>query len=157
MTKLVFLRISASCPIYLIISQLFSISHLRILRKSVAKSWHICLHISANVNHKSSHLLRRWQRLCSLSTVASSAGEGDWRGDATLVELVDRVKGGVRAPPPLTGWTGFTIMLECMPESGYCRSMYSHVCGTTDIFTFNSHHLVCLSSWSLLINGVRDS
>ncbi len=37
--------------------------------------------------------------------------------------MVDRMKGVGLRPPPLPGWAEFTIMMECMPESGYMRSI----------------------------------
>ncbi len=42
-----------------------------------------------------------------------------------LYEMVDRRKGGGRAPPPSAAWADFSIMLECTPESGRCHSVYS--------------------------------
>ncbi len=48
-------------------------------------------------------------------------------GDATLVEVADRVKGG-RAPPTLTR-LGWKYIMEYRPESCDCQSMYSLVCG----------------------------
>ncbi len=42
--------------------------------------------------------------------------------------MVNRVKGGGRAPPPppSPGWANFSIMMECTPESsGHCHSVYS--------------------------------
>ncbi len=47
-------------------------------------------------------------RLC-LSTLG--------RGDATRVEMVDRVKGGIcMHPPPSPAWAELTIMMECTPK-----------------------------------------
>jgi hypothetical protein len=43
----------------------------------------------------------------------------------TLLVMVDRMKGGGRAPPPSPCWADFTIMMECTTESGHCRSAYS--------------------------------
>jgi hypothetical protein len=45
------------------------------------------------------------------------------RTTATLLVMVDRVKGGGRAPPPSPGWADFTIMMECTPESSHCHSV----------------------------------
>jgi hypothetical protein len=39
----------------------------------------------------------------------------------TLYVMVDRVKGGGRAPSP--GWPNFSIMIECTPERGNCHSV----------------------------------
>ncbi len=44
----------------------------------------------------------------------------------TLIDILDRVKGGVHLPPSL-GWADFTILMECTPESGRCHSVYSVV------------------------------
>jgi hypothetical protein len=44
----------------------------------------------------------------------------------TLLGMVDRVKGG-GTPQPSPGLADFTIMTECMPESGNCHSVYSVV------------------------------
>jgi hypothetical protein len=40
---------------------------------------------------------------------------------ATVYVLVTKVKGGGRAPSP--AWSNFSIMMECMPESGRCHSV----------------------------------
>jgi hypothetical protein len=59
--------------------------------------------------------------LCpALSVSARSAGAYA----ATLYVMVDKVKGGGRAPPPSPGWHDFSIMMECTPESGFCHSIY---------------------------------
>ncbi len=44
---------------------------------------------------------------------------------ATLLVMVNVVKGGGRAPPTLTSQANFTLMMECTPESGRCHSVYS--------------------------------
>jgi hypothetical protein len=41
--------------------------------------------------------------------------------------MVDVVKGGGRAPPTLTSQANFTLITECMPESGRNHSVYSVV------------------------------
>ncbi len=41
----------------------------------------------------------------------------------TLYVMVDRVKGGGRAPQPTPGWADFTIMRESTPETGHCHSV----------------------------------
>jgi hypothetical protein len=47
----------------------------------------------------------------------------------TSLVMVDRVKreGACTPLPPSPGWADFTIMMECMPESGNCHSVYSVV------------------------------
>ncbi len=45
---------------------------------------------------------------------------------ATLLVMVNVVKGGGRAPPPSPVRANFTLMVECKPESGdCCYSVYS--------------------------------
>jgi hypothetical protein len=44
---------------------------------------------------------------------------------ATLLVIVNLVKGGGRAPPPSPAWANFTLMIECTPESNCCYSVYS--------------------------------
>ena len=44
---------------------------------------------------------------------------------ATLLVMVNVVKGGGRAPPPSPAWANFTLMIECTPESSRCYSVYS--------------------------------
>ncbi len=53
--------------------------------------------------------------------VAASAGVYT----ATLLLMVNVMKGGGRAPPPSPAWTNFTLMMECTPESSRCYSVYS--------------------------------
>jgi hypothetical protein len=45
--------------------------------------------------------------------------------------MVNVMKGGGRALPPLPAWANFPLMMECTPESSYCYSVYSVVwrCG----------------------------
>ncbi len=44
---------------------------------------------------------------------------------ATLLVMVNVVKGGGRAPPPSPAWANFTLMIEFAPESDCCFSVYS--------------------------------
>ncbi len=44
-----------------------------------------------------------------------------------LYVMVDEGNGGGRAPPIPTSLGYFSIMIECMPESGRCHSVYSVV------------------------------
>jgi hypothetical protein len=44
---------------------------------------------------------------------------------SALYVMVDIVKGDGRAPPTLTSRANFSIMMECMPKSGHCHSVYS--------------------------------
>jgi hypothetical protein len=48
---------------------------------------------------------------------------------ATLLVMVNEMKGGgpAPAPPPSPAWANFTRMMECMPESSRCYSVYSVV------------------------------
>jgi hypothetical protein len=46
---------------------------------------------------------------------------------ATLLVMVNVMKGGGRAPPPSPAWANFTLMMECTPESRRCYSVYSVV------------------------------
>ncbi len=47
---------------------------------------------------------------------------------ATLLVMVNVIKGGGRAPPTLTtARTNFTLMTECTPESSGCNSVFSVV------------------------------
>ncbi len=46
---------------------------------------------------------------------------------ATLLLMVNVMKGGGRAPPTLTILANFTLMMECKPESSRCYSVYSVV------------------------------
>ncbi len=47
----------------------------------------------------------------------------------TLYVIVNKVKGRGLAPlpPPSPAWADFYIMIECMPESDRCHSVYSVV------------------------------
>ncbi len=51
----------------------------------------------------------------------------------TLLVMVDRVKVGWHAPPT-PGWTDFTIVMECTPESGHL--MIYHACKAAINHTF---------------------
>jgi hypothetical protein len=44
---------------------------------------------------------------------------------ATLLVMVNVMKGGGHTPPPLRAWANFTFMMECTPESSRCYSVYS--------------------------------
>ena len=45
---------------------------------------------------------------------------------ATLLEMVNVMKEGGRAPPPSLAWANFfTLMMKCTPESSVCYSVYS--------------------------------
>ncbi len=44
---------------------------------------------------------------------------------ATLLVMVNVMKGGGRAPLPSPAWANFTLMMECAPESSRCYSVYS--------------------------------
>ena len=44
---------------------------------------------------------------------------------ATLLVMINVIKGGGRAPPTLTSQANFTLMTECRPESSGCNSVYS--------------------------------
>jgi hypothetical protein len=44
---------------------------------------------------------------------------------ATLLVMVNVMRGGGRAPPTLTSQANFTLMTECMPESSRYYSVYS--------------------------------
>ncbi len=44
---------------------------------------------------------------------------------AILQVMVNVMKGGARAPPPSPAWANFTLMIECLPESSRCYSVYS--------------------------------
>ncbi len=46
---------------------------------------------------------------------------------ATLLVMVNVMKGGGRAPPTAPAWANFTLMMECTPESSRCYSVYSVV------------------------------
>ncbi len=46
---------------------------------------------------------------------------------ATLLVMVNVMKGGGRAPPTLTSQADFTLMTECTPESRRYYSVYSVV------------------------------
>ncbi len=52
---------------------------------------------------------------------------------ATLLVLVNVMRGGGRAPPPTPARTNFTVMTECTPESSGFNSVYSGVDGQTVI------------------------
>ncbi len=70
---------------------------------------------------QSTYFYQRWNRV---SVSAQSAGAYT----ATLLVMVNVMKGGGRAPPPpLPAWANFTHMMECTPESSYCYSVYSVV------------------------------
>ncbi len=56
-----------------------------------------------------------------MSVSAHSAGAYT----ATLLVMVNVVKGGGRALPTLTSQANFTLMIECTPESGRYHSVYS--------------------------------
>jgi hypothetical protein len=43
---------------------------------------------------------------------------------ATLLVMVNGMKGGGRVPPS-PAWANFTLMMECTPESSRCFSVYS--------------------------------
>jgi hypothetical protein len=45
----------------------------------------------------------------------------------TLYAILDIVKRGGRGAPPVQAWADFTLMLECTPVSGHCRTVYSVV------------------------------
>jgi hypothetical protein len=46
---------------------------------------------------------------------------------ATLLVIVNVMRGGGRAPPILPARANFTLMTECTPESNGCYSVYSVV------------------------------
>ncbi len=46
---------------------------------------------------------------------------------ATLLVMVNVVKGGRHAPPPSQARANFTLMIECTPECDCCDSLYSVV------------------------------
>jgi hypothetical protein len=48
---------------------------------------------------------------------------------ATLLVMVNVMKGDGRAPPPSLAWANFTLMMECTPESNRSYSVYSVVRG----------------------------
>jgi hypothetical protein len=45
----------------------------------------------------------------------------------TLYAILDIGKRGGRGAPPVQAWGDFTLMLECTPDSGHCRTVYSVV------------------------------
>ncbi len=64
------------------------------------------------------YLYKRWNRV---SVSAHSAGAYT----ATLLVMVNVIKGGGRAPPTLTSPANFTLMTECTPESRRYYSAYT--------------------------------
>ncbi len=56
---------------------------------------------------------------------------------ATLLVMVNVMKGGGRAPPTLTSQANFTLMTECTPESRRYYSVYS-VDGAVTIISFKT-------------------
>jgi hypothetical protein len=50
---------------------------------------------------------------------------------ATLLVMVNVMRGGGRAPPTLTSRANFTLMTECTPKSSGCYSVYS--VGSTEL------------------------
>ncbi len=46
---------------------------------------------------------------------------------ATLLVMVNVIRGGGRAPPPSPARANFTLITECTPESSGCNSVYSVV------------------------------
>ncbi len=44
---------------------------------------------------------------------------------ATLLVMVNVIKGDGRAPPTSPARANFTLMTECTPESSGCNSVYS--------------------------------
>ncbi len=69
---------------------------------------------------------------------------------ATLLVMVNVMRGGGRAPPTLTSQGNFTLMTECTPESSGCYSVYSvdiplpNEAGRVDGWPNTSAHL---ASW----------
>jgi hypothetical protein len=61
--------------------------------------------------------------------------------------MVNRKKWGGRAPPPSPAWANFSIVMECMPESGGCHSV-----GGTTYFTLqdtpkSTHRVTGAAFW----------
>ncbi len=69
---------------------------------------------------QSTYLYKRWNMV---SVSAHSA----WAYTATLLVMVNVMKGGGRAPPTLTSPGNFTLMTECTTESRRYYSVYSVV------------------------------
>jgi hypothetical protein len=46
---------------------------------------------------------------------------------ATLLVMVNAMKGGGVDPPPTPAWANFTLVMECTPESGNYHSVHSVV------------------------------
>jgi hypothetical protein len=67
---------------------------------------------------QTTYLYKRWNRV---SVSAYSAGAYT----ATLLVMVNVMKGGGRAPPSSPAWPNFTLMTECTPESRRYYSVYS--------------------------------
>jgi hypothetical protein len=50
-------------------------------------------------------------------------------------------------PPPSRAWANFSIMMECMPESGRCHSVYSLLCILKQEIFFCSSNFAYSVQW----------
>jgi hypothetical protein len=69
---------------------------------------------------------------------------------ATLLVIVNAMKGGGRAPPPPPAWANFTLMIKCTPESSRCYSVYS----VEETISPTFHPVLCLAVLLCLLVGV---
>jgi hypothetical protein len=103
-------------------NQKIPIYHIRVAF-SVVKNGITVRHLIRRIRQHSPQRRKGWWRnRRSVSALSSGAYT------TTLLVMVDRLKGGRRAPSP--GWAEFTIMMECTTESAWSLPvyLYSLVC-----------------------------